>query len=497
MRHEVVERREATVARLVALRETGRLDTATVRVTAMSLGVHPRTVWRWIAAGGYDPRQRARWQLTAEAIEIFYQANGQPTVAWRMATDAGLAVPSHRTFCRAVESDLSQAERAYARRGEDGRRNYELYRRYEPKARNDVWEMDHAQLDLEVLPVRGKRLVKPWLTVIVDGFSRVIMGWALSVRPTSAEVLAALREAIVLEPARAPWGGVPALVRFDSGKEFLADAITRAAGEVGFAARSTAPYSPYQKGKVERLHQTIGKGLISKLPNYTRGPRHRNGKLYTQPAALSLEQLEFSIEEFVGAYNREHHHSSIGMTPAEKWASSSAPLDVIAAEKLRWMLMADQTRKVLKDGIHFGGEIFVAPGLTRAVGETVQVRYMPHDLRSIEIFAGRDGWLCTAYPQGQLSPEDASAVVEQRHQAAVEMGRRKAAASRKARARTAPLTGHTEANDITVVTRRSSGSPKRGLTDERSTELLKMLGLADELNTPAERTGADELDADR
>lgn len=488
MRPDVVERREAVVSRLIALQEAERLDTATVRLAAASLGVHHRTVWRWLAAGGYEPRRRARWSLTPEAIEVYYHAHGQPTVAWRLAKDAGMSVPSRRTFSRAIQDELSTAERAYARQGEDGRRQFELYRRHEPKARNDVWEMDHAQLDIEILPLRGRRLIRPWLTVIIDGFSRVIMGWALSVQPTSAEVLAALREAIVLDPERAPWGGIPVLLRFDGGKEFLSQAVSRAAAEVGFAAQPTAAYSPFQKGKVERLHQTICASVISKLPHYTGGPRRRNGKLYTQPAPLSLELLQDHIREFVDAYNNEHQHSSLdGMTPAEKWASSAAPPDVIAPEKLRWMMMADQTRKVLKDGIHFGGEIFIAPKLARLVGETVQVRYMPHDLRSIEIFTYRDGWLCTAHPQGQLAPEDAAAVVEERHRAAREMGRRKAAASRKARARTAPMTGRTEAKDITVVTRRSAQRPRRGLTDARSDELLEMLGLSDELNKPAPR----------
>jgi hypothetical protein len=74
------------------------------------------------------------------------------------------------------------------------------------------------------------------------------------------------------------------------------------------------------------------------------------------------------------------------------------------------------------------------------------------------------------------------------------MGRRKAAASRKARARTAPLTGKTEVNDISIVTRRSAQRPQRGLSDKRSDELLKMLGLADQLNKPAPRPNTENKD---
>ena len=93
---------------------------------------------------------------------------------------------------------------------------------------------------------------------------------------------------------------------------------------------------------------------------------------------------------------------------------------------------------MLKDGIHFGGEIYRAQ-LARVGGRTVQVRYSPHDLRAIEIFTA-DGWLCTAHRQDVLTREQADGVIAQRRQAAQEMGRRKAAASRKARTRIAPLT---------------------------------------------------------
>ena len=110
-----------------------------------------------------------------------------------------------------------------------------------------------------------------------------------------------------------------------------------------------------------------------------------DGKLYAQPAPLSLPQLQTRIREFVDAYNTEHRHSSLdGMTPAEKWASSAAPLEVIEPERLRWMLLADLTRPVLKDGVHFESAIFIAPELTRIGGKTVEVRYMPDDLRSID-----------------------------------------------------------------------------------------------------------------
>lgn len=460
-----------------------------VRAAALSLEVDARSVWRWLAAGAYEPGKRTGWQMTPAAVEAFYLAGGRPVRAWRLLREDGVEVPSRSTFCHAVTRDLSPAERAYARDGEDGRRRFEVYRRWEPGARNEVWEADHAELDVEVLPLRGQRLLRPWLTLIEDGFSRLVMGWALSLQPTTAEVLAAIREAIIIDPARGPWGGVPQLIRFDGGREFLARAVTRAAGELGCAALPTAAYSPHQKGKIERLHRTIGEGLSATLPHYTGGPRRRDGSLYAQPAPLTLPQLQTRLRDFIDTYNTEHQHRTLGgLTPAQKWASSAVALDVVEPARLRWMLMADQTRRVLKDGIHFGGEIFIAPELARVGGRTVQVRYTPHDLRAIEVFTA-DRWLCTAHPQDVLTREQADGVIAQRRQAAQEMGRRKAAASRKARTRIAPLTATSLLEEVSVITARTAGHPAQAAGDQQTGELLHVLGLGDRLNTalPAPR----------
>jgi putative transposase len=170
------------------------------------------------------------------------------------------------------------------------------------------------------------------------------------------------------------------------------------------------------------------------------------------------------------------------MTPAEKWTTSAAPLEIVEPQRLRWMLMADQTRVVEKDGIHFENATFVAPELTRIGGKTVEVRFMPHDLRSIEIFT-EDGWLCTAYPQDELTREEAEAVIQARREAAREMSRRKAAASRKARTRIAPLTATGTVQDITAITRDRRDKRDAALSNQQIDAALRVLGLGDQLNT--------------
>jgi putative transposase len=165
--------------------------------------------------------------------------------------------------------------------------------------------------------------------------------------------------------------------------------------------------------------------------------------------------LSLFVDRFAGwvkEYNTERAHSELGETPLARWLSDATPLREVPAEQLRWMLMADAERTVNKDGVHFGGVAFVAGALNGLVGERVQVRHMPHDLRQVEIFRG-DEWLATAYPQGALSDEQRAEVLAARRADAAELGRRQRRASRKARARLAPITKPgAELAETTVVT---------------------------------------------
>jgi putative transposase len=71
---------------------------------------------------------------------------------------------------------------------------------------------------------RGRR---PWVTLFLVDCSRAIMGWAISLQPSSAEVLAALRDATLVDSGRGPFGGLPGRLRWDHGLEFAAPRSSR------------------------------------------------------------------------------------------------------------------------------------------------------------------------------------------------------------------------------------------------------------------------------
>jgi putative transposase len=197
-----------------------------VQRTAEGLGVDQRTVWRWLACAATGRPARRRYQLTEQDIAAFYDWRGNVAATRRALVKAGVArLPSLATLQRAFAEQLTPGERAAAVDGVEGRRRHEVYLRWAPSRRNALWEGDHTELPVLVMAPRAQRARRPWATLFVDGYSRLVMGWALSLCPTSAVVLAALRQGVVVDAARGPFGGLPEALRPDNGLEFVATAL--------------------------------------------------------------------------------------------------------------------------------------------------------------------------------------------------------------------------------------------------------------------------------
>ncbi|MFC8898523.1 Mu transposase C-terminal domain-containing protein [Streptomyces cinereoruber] len=474
------EKRRAAVERLSRLREDESLTASHVRTVADGLGVSERTVWRWLAPPKPPtaPAPRPRYELseTDRDALAFYRGNVAAVVRARRAvtdgdgTTAGAPMPdflaegwasakpvAERTLYRAFTDGLTPAERAAWKTGEAGRRAGSVYLRRPDALRGRCWEMDHKQLPLLVLPPKGKALA-PWLTTVVDDGTRALVGWAIATAPTSGTVLTAMRMALTHEPDVSPFGAVPEVVRIDRGLEFAAGAVKEVLGGLAVIMHRLPAFTPHRKGKVERLNLTIEQMLISQLPGFTGGPRDAAGRLYgpvkDSPAAqraaetaadgdgpLRLERFVRRFADWARWYNTSHRHRMLGgRTPLQAWEEDTAPLRRVGVEQLRHLMLAGAERIVQKDGINFNGLSYVAPELYGRRGQRVQIRYMPHDDRTIEVYLGPEH-LCTAYPTGQLTPAQTDTFREHAHAEAERLGRERRRASRQARRTLAPMTG--------------------------------------------------------
>jgi putative transposase len=528
------ERRRAAVERLSQLREAGELTAAHVRLAATGLGVRERTVWRWLSLAASQPGApagRVPYQLSEADREAYARYRGNVAAVHRARSAvlasqgetavlaAGVPVPASlcegwrgappaaiRTLQKAFRRELTAAEAAAWAEGEEGRRAAGVYLTRPAGHRNEVWEMDHKQLPILVMPPRGAACC-PWLTTVIDDATRALAGWAIALTPHAGTVLTAVRMALVHDPARGPFGAIPARVRIDRGLEFAAEAVRDAFAALCIDPRRLPGFCPHRKGKVERIHRTIDQTLLCGLPGFTGGPRDAAGRLYgpfddrfaARLRAAGEAVTPLPIEAFAGLfgqwadwYNTQRPHDGLdGRTPLQAWEDDPGPLHRISGDRLRHLLLASGERVIGKDGIRFNGLAYVAPELHGRGGQRVQIRYMPHDDRSIEVYLGAEH-LCTAYPATRLSAEQTAAFLENaaRERKRLTAERRKASA--RARAELAPLTGGATRAEESRVLPPAAGdelAARRGDALLRRKARSNLLGLTDPTQPEADQEG--------
>ncbi|MES9604025.1 MULTISPECIES: Mu transposase C-terminal domain-containing protein [Actinomadura] len=408
------------------------------------------------ASAGGEPAARAPVPVDEVPVgEVL--AAGVPVPQFLVAGWADAARMSLRSLERAFARELTPAERAAFTVGEEGVRRVGVYAQRPPSPRNAVWEMDHKQLPIVVLPQRGHTACRPWVTTIVDDGTRALVGWAISLTPHTGTVLTAIRMAMVHDPARGPFGAVPAGVRIDRGLEFAAAAVRDALAALCVEVDRLPPRMAFRKGKVERIHRTIEQTMLHALPGFTKGPRNAAGRLYgplddrlaarvaaaelTEGGPMALERFAALFASWAHWYNTARPHSMLPgrATPAQAWDDDPGPLNRIDAALLRHLLMAGADAVIGKWGIRRNNLYYIAPELAGRGGTRVQIRYMPRDDRFIEVYLD-GGHLCTAVPQAQATPEQRAQIRAHAAEERKQLARRRRRAGAAARATLVPLT---------------------------------------------------------
>jgi putative transposase len=177
---------------------------------------------------------------------------------------------------------------------------------------NQVWQVDHTRSDVLVVDQSGSLLGRPWLTIVVDTYSRCIMGIHLGFdAPSAAVVCLALRHAILPKQyssayeLQESWGtyGIAQYLYTDGGKDFRSQHLEQVAIELGIVLHLRR--KPSEGGIVERPFGTLNTQFFSSLPGYvSSNVMDRSPKAETE-ACLTLQQLEqLLVRYIVDHYNR-------------------------------------------------------------------------------------------------------------------------------------------------------------------------------------------------
>ena len=329
---------------------------------------------------------------------------------------SSLPIPSYRTVYGIVR-DLDPGLITLAHEGSKAyKQAFDLLYTQESERPNAIWQADHTLLDIWILDEK-ENPVRPWLTVIIDDYSRAIAGYYIFFSaPSAIQTALALRQAIWRKNNPA-WHicGIPEVLYTDHGSDFTSRHIEQVCLDLKIRLIFSTVGQPRGRGKIERFFLTVNQMLLSKLQGYA-PVGHKSPK-----PVLTLTELSSEFDCFISEYNQSPH-SKTKEAPQKRWSSKGfLPQLPESIEELDLLLLTiEQSRRIHRDGIRFQGLRYIDPLLANYVGEYVSIRYDPRDMAEIRVYY-QSRFLCRA-----ICPELASTTVTLKEIAAARYARRKA-----------------------------------------------------------------------
>jgi putative transposase len=266
-------------------------------------------------------------------------------------------------------------------------------------------EADHTLVDTIVVE-NGVVLGRPWLTVLIDRYSRMILGFSISFTPPSwVSVMEALRHAVLpKEDELRRWAefagqdfefdwdccGSPDTLFVDQGPEFLSASMVATEAALNMRVIQLPRASGERKAKVETLFRSFNHALFHRLDGTTFSNPQKRGKYASEARAIfSLNDLRYLVTRWVVDVHNRQPHSTTGRIPAELWREGMdavGPKPAPAREIIAPLVGKVVPRKLRRDGVRYNNLRWNSNGfqaLRARIGLScdVLIRIDPLDLR--------------------------------------------------------------------------------------------------------------------
>jgi len=327
--------------------------------------VAAETLRDWLYAyrrGGFDalkprPRRdtghvRALPQAVADHLCALKEAHPAFSVAMLIATARQQQlVPPAIVLAPATVHRLLSRQGLMARRAEEP--TTKDRRRFAFDAPNELW-MSDVMHGPSVLDVEDRRRHKTYLIALLDDATRIIPAAAFARRETVAAFLPVFERAIRRR-------GVSKRLYVDNGAAYRSRHLALVCAKLGVTLIHARPFQPQAKGKLERWFRTVRTQLLPTL---------------TDADTRDLEALNRRLWAWIeDEYHYAPHRGLAGATPIDRWAASSAHIQLPTSD-LSDVFLFEEKRKVQQDRtVSLHGVVYEVDAAL--VGETVTLRYDP------------------------------------------------------------------------------------------------------------------------
>lgn len=246
-----------------------------------------------------------------------------------------------------------------------------------------IVQIDHTKLDIIVVDeVHRKPVGRPWITLAFDVYSRMVVGFYVSLDPAgSLSTGLCLAHAILPKEVWLskhgianswPCWGIPRQIHADNAKEFHGLMLRRACEEYGIELNFRPVKVPHFGGHIERMLGTLLNAIHGLAGTTFSNPKQRAEYNSDAQSSMTLTELEHWLGEYITGVYHQKLHSGIGSSPLRRYEEGilgsadrpgvGLPARLFDEEKLRldflpYVERTIQSYGVVIDDIHYYSDV--------------------------------------------------------------------------------------------------------------------------------------------
>jgi transposase InsO family protein len=267
----------------------------------------------------------------------------------------------------------------------------------------EVVHIDHTELDIELVDsMTGANLGRPWLTLMIDANSRVVLAFVISFEsPSYRSCMLVMRECVRLR------GRLPQTIIVDRGSEFQGVYFEKLIAMNRIIKKNRPGAKPRFGSLVERLFGMTNQRFIHALRGNTQIMTNvRQVTKSVNPANLAvwtLQSLKERLEQYFSQVYHDLDHPALGESPRNAFDRGLVKHGYRAMKFIRYdeafilstlpTTPKGSARVIRSRGIKLNHIYYWHGNLRLVAGMDVAVRYDPYDIGTIHVYV-KGEWLC-------------------------------------------------------------------------------------------------------
>ncbi|MDL2300974.1 DDE-type integrase/transposase/recombinase [Lachnospiraceae bacterium OttesenSCG-928-D06] len=242
---------------------------------------------------------------------------------------------------------------------------------------NDCWQADTT---MGPIIVKDGKHRQTYLIAFIDDASRLLVQGEFFFEDNAINMQKTFQKAILKF-------GIPKRLFVDNGCSYQNNQLNWICAELGIVKIHSRPYHPRGKAKIERSHRT---------------EKDRWMNCTDWNSFHSLEEVNSSYQRFLDTEYNNGIHSSICMTPKERYLKDFHGLRFLEKSVVEECFLHRITRKVTQTAtVSVFKTVYEVP--QHYIGQTIHLRYQAEDMSQIYIYEGESKKrLHTVYPVKKL-----------------------------------------------------------------------------------------------